>query len=736
MALTEHWDSIRALFEGALEQPAGARDSWLRQHCQNAEVRDEVASLIACHERPHGLLDSGVALAPASDTALPQHYRIGAYRIERLLGRGGMGAVYLAGRSDESFDRQVAIKIIGRSLDSADALRRFLAERQTLAGLDHPNIARLLDGGATPDRLPYFVMEYVDGEPIDKFCRTHSLGVEARLALFVRVASAVQHAHERLIVHRDLKPDNVLVRADGEPKLLDFGIAKTIARDESPLTTVNARAMTPRYASPEQIRGAAIGTSSDVYSLGVLLYEILTGQLPHGGGTESGWQVAREITDNEPVAPSAAAATSPIERQWAHRLRGDLDAIVLMALRKEPERRYRSVDQFADDIRHYQSGRPVVARPDTLGYRARKFVSRNRLTTAAASLAVLALLGGVIGATWQARVARHEARRAQAEAARAQRVSEFLKTVVTLPDPSWNAAGAGGRHDMTVLDLLKAAGERIDKELASDPEMASDLHHAIGNTYRARGMPNEALPHFTKALELRQRVLPPNDPKIAESLFYFGANQFWLGRLDVGEQYLERAIAIERTLPFDKAEQLPYMLLDLPSYPSYRDDWPRAELAIREAGELFARHLGADHMTVAFAKERLADLQLRRGDVAAAKALLGEELAMLRRKNVAPLDEAGALRLLANASEREGDLAEAERLSRETLARLNNAYGADHVATLESELHLSSILVREGRTAEARQRVDRILAVRRLQVDASPIKLDDVLKLSAEIHRR
>lgn len=736
MALTERWNEVGLLFEAVLEQPAEAREGWLLAHCQDDDLRAEVASLVGCHERPHGLLDGGVSIGAPIEANLPADYQIGAYRIERLLGRGGMGAVYLAGRSDESFDRQVAIKVIGRSLDSADALRRFLAERQTLAGLDHPNIARLIDGGATPDRLPYFVMEYVDGEPIDKYCRAHGLDLDARLALFVRVASAVQHAHEHLIVHRDLKPDNVLVRADGEPKLLDFGIAKTIAPTAAPLTTINAHAMTPRYASPEQIRGGAIGTSSDIYSLGVLLYEIVTGQLPHGGGTESGWQVAREIIDHEPEAPSAAATRSAVERSWAHRLKGDLDAIILMALRKEPERRYRSVDQFADDIRHHQSGRPVVARPDTFGYRARKFVSRNRLASAAATLAVLALIGGVVGASWQASVARTEARRAQAETARAQRVSEFLKTVMTLPDPSWNAAGAGGRNDMTVLDLLKKAGDRIDTELGSDPLMAADLHHAIGNTYRARGLFNEALPHFTKALELRQQVLPPNDPKVAESFYYLGANQTWLGHLDIAEQYFERAIAIERTLPFEKAEQLPYMLLDLGPLPSYRANPARAEAAASEARDLFIRRYGPDHQTVAFSLQRLGALYSRRGEEAEARRVLTSAIAILQRKSASPLDISMVEDELAYVLSKQGDQVGALTLRRTALQARLAAYGADHIATIAVKNAVGSSLISLKQFADAEQIADDVIAVFRRNRDAWNPQLYSALMVKASARQQ
>lgn len=701
---TDRWDEVRALFEAALDQAAADRDTWLDAQRADADVRDEVRSLLACHAQPHQLLDGAPAfqMMPPPDEALPAHHRIGAYRVERLLGRGGMGAVYLATRSDESFDLQVAIKVINQSLDGAEAVRRFLTERQTLAGLDHPNIARLFDGGTTEGRLPYFVMEYVDGQPIHEYCEQHHLDLAARLKLFLAVAAAVEHAHEHLVVHRDLKPDNILVRADGQPKLLDFGIAKVLApTGAGGLTTVNAPAMTPRYASPEQVMGAPIGTPSDVYSLGVILYELLTGRLPHGEATDNSWQVVRAISEVQPAAPSNAARGTDA-KSWAHRLPGDLDAIVLMALRKEPERRYRTVDQFAEDVRRYLDDRPVLARPDTLGYRTRKFVSRNRLASAAAIIAVVALTAGVVAATWQARVARAAATRALNEAARAQRVSEFLKTVIALPDPSWNAAGAGGRNDMTVLDLLKNAGDRIDRELGSDPEMAADLHHAIGNTYRARGLFNEAQPHFAKALELRQHVLPPNDPKVADSLFYFGANQFWLGHLDVAERYYERAIAIERTLPFEQAGQLPYMLLDLGTMPSYAADHARAERAIVEARDLFIRHLGPNHVTVAYALQRLALLQLDHDDLDAAERGLAEAAAIQEHQHSSPLDLSTIQEARGFVAMRRRDFATAERLFRSGLDARRDAYGADATMTVAIQLQLASAMTEQGRLREAR----------------------------------
>jgi serine/threonine protein kinase len=306
----------------------------------------------------------------------------GSYEIIREIGRGGLGAVYLAVRSDGEYRKEVALKLIRRGLDTDDILRRFRNERQILAQLDHPNIARLIDGGTTDDGLPFFVMEYVKGEPISTFCESHQLDTNQRLELFRKVCGAVTYAHQNLVIHRDLKPSNILVTDDGDPKLLDFGIAKLLTAESETFTqTAPAlRAMTPEYASPEQVRGERITTASDVYSLGVLLYELLTGEKPYRLKTRTTEEISRAITDQEPERPSTAI------RSNQRSLQGDLDNIVLMAMRKEPHRRYASAAALADDIRRHQEGLPIAARPNTFSYRTGKFIRRHRASVAATRL--------------------------------------------------------------------------------------------------------------------------------------------------------------------------------------------------------------------------------------------------------------------------------------------------------------------------------------------------------------
>ncbi|HMV87469.1 MAG TPA: protein kinase [Blastocatellia bacterium] len=432
----ERWRRIDELFRTVAEQPTAERGEYLTRVCgDDADLRREVLELLA-HEQPDSFLHDPIKQATlavtneAADDLLGRH--IGPYRLTRLIGRGGMGAVYEAVRDDDQFQQRVALKLIKRGMDSDFVRERFLRERQILASLEHPHIARLFDGGATAEGLPYFVMEFVEGEPITDYCR--GLSLDAKLKLFRDVCAAVQHAHQKLVVHRDLKPSNIMVTASadgkgGTPKLLDFGIAKLLSPDPGEAVTrteTAVRLMTPDYASPEQVRGETITTASDVYSLGIVLYELLTGRRPYQFDTYAPQAIERVVCDTLAPPPSEAARTGAAMTP-ARQLEGDLDNIVMMALRKEPERRYQSVEQFSDDLRRYLSGLPITARPDTFGYRTSKFVRRNRVAVLAAALVLLSLLGGIAAATRSARQARAERTRAEAglaEAERQRRIAE------------------------------------------------------------------------------------------------------------------------------------------------------------------------------------------------------------------------------------------------------------------------------------------------------------------------
>lgn len=445
----ERWERIKSVVQAALECEPDARADYLAKACASEPaLRAEVESLIAYQAGGSGFIEAP-AFARASGAPLPDDspsgtpgdialeaelsgragQQIGPYRVVCGLGQGGMGAVYLAERADDEYRKQVAIKLIKRGMDSEFVLRRFRNERQILAALDHPNIARLLDGGTTEDGLPYLVMEYIEGTPLDEYCAQRQLTTAERLQLFRQVCAAVHYAHQHLVIHRDLKPSNILVTADGTPKLLDFGIAKLLtpelAAETLDQTQGGLRLMTPAYASPEQVKGEPITTASDVYALGVVLYELLTGHSPYRLRENTQQEILRAICEQEPERPSTASTSAehasesasgssdPQSKRLQRVLKGDIDNIVLMALRKEPTRRYASVEQFSEDIRRHLEGLPVSAHKDTLSYRSAKFIRRHRAGVAAAAIVLLTLVGGIIATAWQARVARAERARAE-----------------------------------------------------------------------------------------------------------------------------------------------------------------------------------------------------------------------------------------------------------------------------------------------------------------------------------
>ncbi|MEW5918709.1 MAG: serine/threonine-protein kinase, partial [Gemmatimonadota bacterium] len=441
----ERWQRIEGILDEVLELPREARAKFLTQACEgDGQLRAEVERLLLSADGESGLLDdsadANAALLLGDEDAARSRMgeTVGPYRIVRELARGGMGAVYEAERVDGAFQQRVALKLVRRGMDSEEVQQRFLAERQILARLTHPNIAALLDGGQTDVGQPWFAMELVVGRPITAWCDDRRLGIDARVELVEQVCRAVSYAHRNLVVHRDLKPSNILVTDDGVVKLLDFGIAKLLhdgTAHGDTVTHLGSRAMTPEYAAPEQVRGEAVTTATDIYALGAVLYEILTGHRAHRFRRRSAAEVERVVCEQIPEAPStvitrteerelsdgtvetvdpirvSAARGAPVAR-LRKLLDGDLDTIALKALRKEPDRRYPSADALLDDLLRRRSGLPVLARQDTLGYRARKFVARNRIAVAAAVVVVLSLGAGLVGTTWQARVASRQAVRA------------------------------------------------------------------------------------------------------------------------------------------------------------------------------------------------------------------------------------------------------------------------------------------------------------------------------------
>jgi non-specific serine/threonine protein kinase/serine/threonine-protein kinase len=470
----ERWKEVRHLFDRASELDPRERDRWVGRECAGdatlaAEVRSLLDSSAAAGEFLEVPAVEQIVNGAVEPVALPS--RIGPWEIERELGHGGMGTVYLGRRSDEEFERRAAVKLVRRGMDSDFILKRFRTEREILAGLDHPNIARLLDGGSTADGLPYFAMEYVEGRHLLEDCAARGADERQRIDLFLRICEAVAYAHRHLVVHRDLKPSNILVTPDGAPKLLDFGLARLLAPDAGPArdrTETAFRLLTPDYASPEQVRGERITTSTDIYSLGVVLYHLLAGRSPYRT-TGSAEAIARAVCDQEPERPD---------------LGQDLDNIVLVALRKEPERRYASVDALAEDLRRYLDGRPVNARKDTVGYRVGKFVSRHKVGTAAAAGGALALVAALTAAVQQARVATRES--AESEQ-RLREVRELTNAFVfEVHDAISGLPGSTPARRMVVERALEYL-ERNSKVETRDPAIRRDLAAAYERVARVQG---------------------------------------------------------------------------------------------------------------------------------------------------------------------------------------------------------------------------------------------------------
>ncbi len=536
----ERWARVKELFEAAVDLDRNGRTALLDKECGEDEVlRAEVESLLESDERTGDFIEQPGFAIPRD--LFPDNVeepfvgrQFGAYQVIREIGRGGLGAVYLAARADDEYRKEVAIKLVRRGLDTEDILRRFRNERQILAQLDHPNIARLIDGGTTDDGLPYFVMEYVNGVPINAYCDANALLTTERLKLFRKVCGAITYAHQNLVIHRDLKPSNILVTQEGEPKLLDFGIAKLLsAGDESFTQTIpELRVMTPEYASPEQVKGENITTTSDVYSLGVLLYELLTGQRPYRLKTRSAEEIARAITEQEPERPSTAVAKGDGNPKTQipnpKLLRDDLDNILLMAMRKEPARRYASVAQFSEDIRRHLEQLPVIARKDTLRYRSEKFIGRHKVGVAAAILIALSLVGGMVATVWEARRATQQRDRAERRFADVRKLSNALlfdiAPKIERLDGSIEARKSLVQRALEYLDSLaneSAENFPLQRELAA-------AYEKVGELQGAPRKPNlndfsGAIASYEKARDIRKRLLE-NHPDDQEDLERFAAD--------------------------------------------------------------------------------------------------------------------------------------------------------------------------------------------------------------------
>jgi len=705
---------LRELFDEIVELAPDARARWLAENVDDAGLREALAELLAADARESVLdisadeLGARIGPADAVGDALSGQ-EIGGFRLVRMLGQGGMATVFLGERLDRDFTQRAAIKLLRRGLYSALEERLFQRERRVLASLDHPHVARLIDGGVTAAGIPYLVLEYVDGVPITAYARAQGLDLRARLALFLDVCSAVEAAHRALIIHRDIKPANILVTGQGEVKLLDFGIAKLL--EEGTDATATTGLFTRHYAAPEQLRGELATTATDVHGLGLLLRELLLGFSP---------QADAEI-DSAPRAPSSlahegapggepkrdAAGAAMLRRH----LRGDLDNIVLKALDAAPTRRYASAQALAEDITRYLEGRPVLAHPPTRWYRTKKFVQRHRGGVTVTAVLVLAVFASLGIAIWQAGVARREARAARIESAKAEQVADFAAGMLASVDPN-----RAKTMDRSLMRLVLGAGARnAEQKLAAQPVVRAQIEEIIGSSYASISDFASADTHFAMAersaaeagLDLATRVRTATQRAIA--LFSLG------DRKDDARAQDLRAVELAATLPADDRERL---LAESSALSHECARRPQSDCSERHARIMdpARRALAADdpYLLRILRGQMVADIASRRDEQAGA---LYRELAQRNRDRYGSEDSRTlqAVRNLANFDDHHGDAAEAEQLLRENLPVARRWLGDDNALTAEMTFELGSSLAKQGRHAEARpllmQSVDLLTAV-------------------------
>jgi serine/threonine protein kinase len=773
------WGRIQELFNRAADMPLAERGPFLDVECgTDAVLRKELDELLAADAGPPSEAHSGIRaslLTHAISIAIDKTTRdrrseligtvVGSYRLTAVLGHGGAGTVYLGERADRQYSAQVAVKVVENALMHEEIAKRFQAERQILANLNHPHIARLLDAGETQNGQPFLVMEYVHGEPIDRYCDGRQLSLTQRLQLFIKVCAAVQYAHQNLIVHRDLKPGNILVTADGTPKLLDFGIAKLMDASakvaaEMTLTRVNDRVLTPEYASPEQILGQNVTTTSDVYALGIVLYELLTGTRPYQVNSVSQLELERSICVTDPPRPSLMvekltgrqdASAKPLDvkaiaaarglgpKRLSQALVGDLDAIVMRALRKEPERRYSSVEQLVEDIKRQLDQQPVLARQGNWLYYTKRFVKRHALGVGMSAAAAMALVAFSIIMSVQAKRIAEQRDMARQEGARAESVSNFMLEVFTAADP-FQAQG----KDITAKELLDKAGQRIAGDLNQQPEVRARLLAAIGRSYQRQGQAEAAVKYLEDALHLQRAAKNPNQVALATTLEHLGValrarsdfagakatfdeahtilgnlqqtqtplylqlltdmgrlEQF-RGDLTSAKKYFEQSLALSRQLNGNAHPETAGALLSLAYISEWRGDGRDAETKSREAAAIYRATLPDKHPDRVMADMSLGDILFRHGKLDEAAELTERGLSVQKEVyGSSNVNIAGSLDILGLIQQGQGKWEAAEATAREALQIVRRSKGQLNLDTANFQVSLADVLIKRKKYAEA-----------------------------------
>ena len=762
----EYWKKLESVFNEALELPPPERTAFLDTACGGDSVlRAEVDSMLRIHSDDTGdvqaIVDRGARDYAESDPDPWLGQEVGAFRIVQHISEGGMGTVYRGERTGGEFTQSVAIKLLSSALISTQARQRFRGERQILANLNHPNVASLLDGGATDTGVPFLAMEYIDGVPVDVYCDQQRLDLGGRLRLFLKICDAVQYAHRNLVVHRDIKPNNILVTPDGEPKLLDFGIAKLLDLESVDFTVAvtrpEARLLTPEYASPEQVRGDSVTTATDVYGLGVLLYLMLCGSAPFQITSYRQADVERAICDTPAPRPSAQALRASADAVAARRhgsaatlarvLAGDLDNIVLLAMHKEAERRYPSVAQFAADIERHLNHQPVQARPDSALYKTTKFVRRHRTGVGVTATMVTTIATLITFYTMQLAAERDlaEQRRITAE-----QTSEFLIDIFESSDPNENRGA-----DLPASELLRRGIERIDA-LQDEPQAQATLMQTIGRVHQKLGLYEAALPTLRRALATREALFDPNHPDVAEAANTLAEGLFETGNYDEAEQLYRRALALRaehfgrrnlnttqsmdglatvlaETGRLDEALTLDREVLaielellgdtDIRVAQAYTNlghvlrrsgALEEAQHALAKSLEIKRNLLGNMDLETAHTLNQLARVRTLRGDHEAALPLAREGLTIREQILTPPHAEIGAsLGNVAGILQSLGRFDESEATRRQSLAMLSDLLGNQHPYIAGTLNSLASVILAAGRLEDAEAAYREALAAHR-----------------------